>query len=162
MLEALTHLEYLGIGGTAIKDVSFLDGYTNLHSLWAWSLDLDDVSPITSLTTLRTLDVGDLGIADLSFLAPFTDLVSLSAWGNGITDISVLQDKDLEWVNIGGNLLTDLAPLVANTALAAGAFVDVTYNCLDLTPGSAAMTEIEELLDRGVNVIYEPQFDGCV
>ena len=161
VLETLTQLEDLGINGTDITDVSFLDGYTSLHTLRVCCLELDDLTPITSRTDLRTLDVASLGIDDLSFLVPFADLEFFSAWGNEITDVSVLQDKDLDFVNLNSNLLTDLSPLVANASLDADATVDVQYNCLDLTPGSAAMLDIQELLDRGVELSYELQKDSC-
>jgi len=33
-------------------------------------------------------------------------------------------------------------------------------NYLDLTPGSANMQDIQELIDRGVTVHYQPQYES--
>ncbi|CAN5739552.1 hypothetical protein BH23DEI1_BH23DEI1_14040 [soil metagenome] len=161
VLEALTGLERLGINSSGITDVSFLNLYTGLYSLSACCLDLDDTSPITSLTSLEWLDIGGLGIDDLSFLALSPSIEGVSAWGNGIVDLSALSSTELNFVNVSYNAITDIAPLVANAALSAGAFVDMIENCLDLTPGSASMQDIEALLERGVDLYYEPQREGC-
>lgn len=64
---------------------------------------------------------------------------------------------NLEGLDFGKNEVTDILPLVANAGLGAGDYINMINNYLDLTPGSENMKDIETLIERGVDVEYEPQ-----
>ncbi|MCL0098397.1 hypothetical protein M1O16_00820, partial [Dehalococcoidia bacterium] len=63
---------------------------------------------------------------------------------------------NLTELRLGGNQISHLTPLVANTGLGQGDEVDLRGNPLDLTPGSQNMRDIEELQGRGVIVSFAP------
>lgn len=157
-LASLTKLVSLDLGGASLTDVSFLASLPDLRSIALWGNPIADAGPIEALTGLVQLDIGGTGIGDLAFVANSPDLESLYVWNNGVTDISALSSLgSLNHVLLGGNELTDISPLVANASFAAGATLDVAWNCLDTSPGSPARSDIETLIDRGVDVTFEPQ-----
>ena len=47
--------------------------------------------------------------------------------------------------------------MVENDGFGSGDHIDMRWNELDLTSGSEDMNNINTLIDRGVNVMYEPQ-----
>ena len=86
---------------------------------------------------MRTLSLNDNQISDIAPLAELSSLVAVRLSANRISDFSSL---------VVNNQIGGLGP---------GDYVDIRYNYLDLTPGSQAMTDIEQLVDRGLNVEYE-------
>ncbi|MCL0106654.1 leucine-rich repeat domain-containing protein [Peptococcaceae bacterium] len=83
------------------------------------------------LRGIRTLEAGNRGIENLSGLEYMTDL---------------------DVINLEGNQIRDISPLVANTGLDDWDMVFLTGNPLDTTPGSKNMRDIETLEERGVIV----------
>ncbi|TVR88667.1 MAG: leucine-rich repeat domain-containing protein [Trueperaceae bacterium] len=161
-LASATKLVRLDLGDTGLTDVAFLSSLPDLRMVTLWGNPIADVGPIEALSDLTHLDVGGTGVNDLAFLANSPGLASLYAWSNEIADISVLASlPDLVTVVIPGNALSDIGALVANAGFAAGAQLNVAWNCLDVTPGSANRNDIDALVDRGVAVEFEPQRDGC-
>ncbi len=52
-----------------------------------------------------------------------------------IADISTLEAlANLQWMSVSNNLIQDMLPLVNNTGIDTGDYVDISYNFLDLTP----------------------------
>ncbi len=161
-LAASADLRELSAGGNDVSDVSVLNALPNLRHVSLWENPIADPTPIYGLSGLTFLDIGGTGANDLSFLTASPDLDLLAAWGNGIDDISALQGlEQLNILSLNDNALTSLAPLVANPGIGPGAQVEAYNNCLDLTPGSAGRAEIDQLLDRGVDIEYDPQRDDC-
>lgn len=161
-LAASPDLRELWAGGNDVNGVAVLNSLPNLRHVSLWENPIADPTPIYALTGLISLDIGGTGANDLSFLTASPDLESLWAWGNNVGDITVLQELgQLRRVNLDDNPLTSLAPLVANPGIGPSARIDILYNCLDLTPGSAGRAEIDQLLDRGVDIEYDPQRDDC-
>ena len=77
---------------------------------------------------------------------------------NQIVDISALAGlTDLGELDLSRNLITNVAPLLSNAGINHGDRVDISYNHLCLFPGSEDLANIEELLYRGVRVIYRHQ-----
>jgi hypothetical protein len=61
------------------------------------------------------------------------------------------------FLGLKGNNITDTSALVDNSALGAGDFIDLNDNLLDLSAGSAAQADIDALIARGIEVIFEDQ-----
>ena len=52
------------------------------------------------------------------------------------------------------NQIESIDPLLENSGLGAGDYLDIRNNLLDLSPGSQDMQAIQVLIDRGVTVFY--------
>ncbi len=63
-----------------------------------------------------------------------------------------VKDPNFLWKEV-----EDITELVQNEGFGEGDQVDIRNNFLDLSKGSQSRQHIEELLDRGVMVQYEPQ-----
>jgi len=123
-LAGLTNLEMLHIWFNQVSDVSPLAGLSNLTTL---SLNVNHITDISPLATLGNLEVVNLGnryreaapgnhIVDLSPLAGLTSLRHVEGIDCSVTDISFVSGLlNLEYIDLSGNLVTDLEPLVANT-----------------------------------------------
>jgi hypothetical protein len=101
-------------------------------------------------------------VAELALVSGLTQLEWLLVASNGVADLTPVAGlSNLNFLQASDNAITDLSPLVANAGLGEGSIVWLTHNCLDLTPGSSAMTAIEALEARGVVVDATPQKEGC-
>ncbi len=145
-----------------ISNLSGLEYATNLTQLYlgwgAFSQNyISDISVLAGLTNLTTLELNGNQITDISALAGLTNLTTLDlGWGgssNQITDISALAGlTNLQSLDLAFNQITDISALVSNSGLGSGDVVGLTYNSLDLTPGSADWLNILTLQNRGVTV----------
>ena len=141
-----------------IVDISPLSGLTNLTWLDLMGNQIVDISPLSGLTNLTWLDLSYNRIVDISPLSGLTNLTELDLSYNRIVDISPLSGlTNLTWLDLMGNQIGNISPLIANSGLASGDSVDLRNNYLDVTSGSDDMQNIQALIDRGVNVEYEPQ-----
>ena len=76
----LSHsLTSLGLGGTAVSDVSPLAALTQLTSLSLSLTAVSDVSPLAALTQLTTLSLYRTDVSDVSPLAALTQLEGAGA-----------------------------------------------------------------------------------
>ena len=116
------------------------------------------------MATLTSLDAKGRGIVDLSGLEYAVNLHKLILVDNQISDISPLAGLiKLEYLDLAANQIGDIFPLVANHGIGAGDHVDLRWNYLDVvTPSSQAWQNIQKLLNRGVEVLYQPQRDDVV
>ncbi len=177
-LVTLTRLNDLGIAGLGLSNLTFLGSLTSLTNALTASdnaltglpsypqlkqlryLDLQhnplaNLNFVVGMTNLQFFYINDDGVANLSPLTGLTNLHSLGVAGNGITDISALATlPHLEWLTLWDNHLQDISPLNGLTNLG---YVDLRYNWLNITPGSAAMTVIATLQARGTTADYDPQ-----
>lgn len=163
LITEFTGLQALLVGDTQFSDadLQMVSSFTNLGRLQLWSVTgITDLTPIIGLP-LYELDVGGTSVSDLSPVYGMAgSLVSFSAFGLGLSDaeIGFLTDfSELDGLWLHGNALTDLGPLVANPGLGEGDFLDLRFNCLDISEGSAALGQIMELENRGVQVDYGQQ-----
>ncbi|HQQ55840.1 MAG TPA: hypothetical protein PKY42_04610, partial [Mesotoga sp.] len=102
--------------------------------------------------------MGGNQITDLSPLASLTQISHLECSSNQISNILPLAAlPNLQWVSVSNNDIQDILPLVNNTGIDSGDYVDISFNFLDLTPDGTDMTNIALLLERGVDLAYEPQ-----
>jgi len=135
-LESLTNFDASNKG---ISDLTGLEYCINMTMLYLDDNRISDISPLSSLTNLTGLDLDSNEISDISPLSSLTNLTGLDLYGNRISDIS---------------------PLVDNIGLDEGDEVYLESNYLDLAPDSQAMSDIQTLLDRGVNVFYVEWQEG--
>jgi len=179
-LEHSVNLQELYLWDNIIGDISALIDLDKLRKLQIDHNQISDVSPLGALTNLEWLNLENNQIYDITSLGGLTKLLFLELWQNQISDISLLSNlKNLQILSIGGNQISnilaligltslqklylsfnqisDISPLLANSGLASGDHVDLRYNYLDLTPGSDEMQNIQVLINRGVDVDYEPQ-----
>ncbi len=160
-LAGLTNLQQLSLFHNQVSDISPLAGLTNLEWLSFLDNQVSDLNPLSDLTNLRGLSFEHNQVSDIRPLARLTNLEWVNFCSNRVSDLSPLSDlTNLQELSFEHNQVSDISPLVINSdagGLGAGDDVDIRYNYLDLAPGSAAMTDIETLLARGVDVVYEPQ-----
>ncbi len=157
-LEHAVNLELLSFGHNQVDDISPLAGLTNLVWLGFGMNHVSDISPLAGLTNLEVLHFESNHVSDISPLAKLTNLDFLWFGMNQVSDISPLagltslSELYLEW-----NRVTDISPLLTNSeanGFGPGDYIDLRSNYLNLTPGSAAMIDIEKLRARGVDVVY--------
>lgn len=181
-LSSLTNLNYLELGYNPISDLSPLSTLTSLTGLSLHSISsITDISPLSNLTGLTDLSITGAEVSDISPLTGLTSLVRLDLNFNQITDISAigglinLQGLRLAWnqisnitalanlTNLGyppssialdlrGNQVSDIEPLVNNPGLSTGDVVDLGDNPLS---SPSIHTYIPQLQARGVFVYYE-------
>jgi len=163
-LAGLVNLVRLDLNGNQISDLSPLAGLVNLVGLDLQWNQISDLSPLAGLVNLEWLNLGGNQISDISPLAGLVNLVWLELGGNQISDISSLAGLlNLEELGLWQNQISDITPLVANHGLGEGDYVDLRWNLLDVvTPSANALRDIETLLSRGIEVLYEPQRDDVV
>ena len=162
-LSNLTNLTDLSLLNNSISDISPLSNLTNLTDLNLSVNPIVDLSPLSNLTSLTSLLLFHCAITDLSPLSNLTSLKDLHLdnllfrnvpfiKNNSITDISALSGlTSLTNLSLGANLITDLAPLVANTGLGRDDWVDVRDNPLSTI---SLNTHIPALQGRGVDVRF--------
>jgi internalin A len=184
-LASLANLTYLNAGNNQIVDISPISGLTNLTELYLWGNQIIDISPISGLTNLTRLNLSHHQLVNISSLAGLTNLTELGLHANQIVDISPLSGLinltelwlfnnqivdistlagliNLAELDLDSNQIADIAPLVSNAGIGSGDDLDVRWNNLDLTPGSADMDDINTLLGRGVSLQYDPQKTAAV
>jgi hypothetical protein len=154
-LIGLTLLEGTSRG---IEDLEGIQHCTDLVTLWLGNNEISDVSLLSGLSLLRVLHLYNNRIADISALASLTGLTHLELYQNRIADISALSSPDnLSLLYLRYNQITDIGPLIANAGIDSGDDVDVRWNLLCLTAGSADVDDVNTLLGRGVDLLSSPQ-----
>lgn len=183
-LASATKLEGLDIGNNEISDISTIQNSPELWYLSVKGNQIEDLEPIHGLTEILTLYVGDnplpeneinflqdwtwlrnLGLeslnlesGDISFIEEYTNIVNLYLGDNQITDIEFLQELNyLRNLSLNDNQIDDIQPLIDNSGIGSGDWIDLSYNKLNIKPDSEDMNNINTLIDRGVDVEYEPQ-----
>ncbi len=159
----LSSLRFLYLAGNPLRDLTPLG---NLDDLFVLSLHgveaIPNLEPLRRMTRLEHAYLSGTGASDGTPLAGLARLRILHLESNQLDDVSFLSGlTQLRDLRLAGNRITDVSALVDNPGLAAGARVDLRSNCLDLTPGSASRGEIDQLLDRGVDLVFDPQRDDC-
>jgi Leucine-rich repeat (LRR) protein/chitodextrinase len=157
-LLGMTKLTYLNLQHNQIGDIGVLSGRTTLRDLELGNNQIGDISALSGMTNLEELGLGGNRISDISVLSAMTNLYMLELHSNEICDISVLEGMVRLWyLNVGRNQISDIGPLVANPGLGAGDEVGISRNWLCLAPGSEDMDDVDELLNRVVDLYYSPQ-----
>ncbi|SSC12657.1 protein of unknown function [Mesotoga infera] len=157
-LASMVYLNSLDFSNNLVADLSPLQNLSYLTGIWGYSNQITNIEPLQYLTNLSALFMGGNQITDLSPLASLNQITHLECSSNQIADISPLATlQNLQWMSVSNNDIQDILPLVNNTGIDSGDYVDISFNFLDLTPDGTDMTNITLLLERGVNLAYEPQ-----
>ena len=157
-LASMVYLNSLDFSNNLITDLSPLQNLSYLTGIWGYSNQITSLEPLQYLANLSALFMGGNQITDLSPLASLTQISHLECSSNQISNILPLAAlPNLQWVSVSNNDIQDILPLVNNTGIDSGDYVDISFNFLDLTPDGTDMTNIALLLERGVDLAYEPQ-----
>ena len=149
-LANLAGLTRLDLQSSQILDITPLSPLTDLRSLNLHCNQVSEISSLNSLTNLVELHLGINQISDISPLKSLTELTSLNLYGNQISDISALRSlARLTELHLSHNRISNIQPLVENTGLSEGDWVDLRGNPLSSTSIS---TYIPQLRARGVTV----------
>jgi hypothetical protein len=112
-LANLEKIEWLNLNFNRISDLTPFQNLTSLRGLFlaGSSNPYTDMTPITGLTQLEMLDVSDHNLGSLTFLEDFSNLTRLWTWENDLdaADMTVLNGKDLNWLNIDSNNIDSLS-----------------------------------------------------
>ncbi len=158
VIAGLTHIERLGLCGNGLTDIGFLSNLTKLEWLYINNNQISDISVLAGMTCLEDLLIDGNEISDITPLAGLTELTRVWLGHNLVSNISAIAGlTKLEELYLHFNYITNITPLVDNLGLGAGDVIDLTYNQLDLSPGSDNMRDIDILIQRGAEVWYEPQ-----
>lgn len=156
-LEGIQHcvnLTNLLLSNNRIVDISILSNLTNLTCLSMASNQIVDISALSGLTNITKLYLNWNVINDISVLSDLSNLTYLSLGSNRLVDISAVSGLNNLWiVNLEDNQISDIAPLVSNTGIESGDYVEIQLN--QLSP-VLDLADIQAIIDRNVNVVYEP------
>ncbi|MFC1561474.1 leucine-rich repeat domain-containing protein [candidate division KSB1 bacterium] len=151
-LAGMTKLEYLQLMNNPVTDISALAGMTELREVYFESAQLTDISPLSGLENLERVHAMHCNIQGIPPLDSSINLTYLFLDFNNITDISSLRNLiSLKALLLAENQIEDILPLVENTGIGNGDFVNLYNNPLN---EQSINVYIPALRDRGVDVSY--------
>jgi parallel beta-helix repeat protein len=156
-VSGLTNLERLLLGyNDNIANLEPLSGLTKLAELGLVQNQIEDLTPIAGLTSLTILRLSNNMISDLTPISGLVSLEQILLAGNLITDVSPLSTLvNLAYLSLSNNQITDIAAIMGLPSLID---LNIQLNYLNLLSSSDDFANINNLLMRGVNVIYTPQY----
>ncbi len=157
-LRNLITLEFLALYQTDVTDLSPLENLEKITTLLVSNNDISSLEPLKKLLNLEYIDFSHTNVYNLS---PLTNLINLSTIGcrnNQVTDLSPLANLiNLSDIDFYKNRIEDLSPLINNTGIGEDDSLNLIGNSLDITEGSEDMNNIQQLINRGVDLEYLPQ-----
>lgn len=111
-LAKMTLLEGFYCQHTSVSDLSPLASSAGMLSLNLTGSQVSDISALAGMTELKKLDMRATAVADLSPLARMTNLRQLDIFDTPVTDLSPLAKTTSLGVELGGNAVKELMPLV--------------------------------------------------
>ena len=146
-LEHATSLEYLGLSGNRISDISALSGLTSLtHLALAYNWRISDISALSGLTSLTFLSLSSRGISDISALSGLTSLTTLWLFSSGISDISDISAlsglTSLTRLWLYNNNISDISALSGLTSLTT---LSLESNRISDISALSGLTSLKEL-----------------
>ncbi len=117
-IEQFSGLNSLYLGNNQITDISPLVNMTTIQSLYLGSNQIADISPLANMTTIQSLDLSSNQVSDISPLANMTTIQSLYLDNNQITDISTLANMTtIQSLYLDNNQITDISTLANMTTI---------------------------------------------
>lgn len=136
--------------GSSLTDISALAGIDTLRDLWLGGNNISDVTPLAGLTALTRLNLGANNVADISALAKLDALTYLGLYSNAIANISALRGMGaLRELYLRNNRIADIGPLVDNTRLGDGDYIELGDNLIHCGTNNE---QVMALRERGVTV----------
>lgn len=97
---------------SGISDLTGLEHFTNLKTLYLGKNPLTRITPLTDLVNLRHLELRDCGLSDLNALRGLTSLTYLDIASNNIKDLSPLRQlTNLSSLYLRDNSISDYSPV---------------------------------------------------
>ena len=161
-LENMSQLEFLDASVNDLTDLTAIDNLTNLIGLYLEDCNfITDITPVENLVNLEYLYLSSNWIEDITPVSGLTNLIELSLDANNISDISALDNLiNLAYLGLYYNNIRDISPLVANTGLATGDFIDLDYNPLNSAAICSPSALVDILIARGASVNYGSECGG--
>ena len=117
-LERALNLAIFRPASINVSDLSPLSSLTYLSGLSLWPSQISDISPLENLTHLWQLALDRNNISNITPIQNMTRLTELSLSSNNITDISALSGlTNLQRLSIFSNNISNLTPLSGLTTL---------------------------------------------
>ena len=142
-LSQLPRVWYLDLGACGLSSIEPLRSCYNVEILLLDGNEITDLSPLADLFSVEQLDLSDNQIRDIS---PLAELLWLG------DDSHVGQSGRDAVLDLSGNLISEIAPLVANIGLDAGDVVDLRGNPIADSP--SICSDLEALEGRGVTILH--------
>lgn len=155
-LTELPQLSVVKLSGNSIADLSPLADSTELIVLEADGGQIEDLTPLSGRTELHRLKLNGNRVRDASVLSGLPRLAWLELADNDLTDMGFIAGLRIELLDLSGNRIEDIAPLGQSLSVHAGGRFDLRENCLRIDGGDPFL---QDLRDRRVNVMLEPQKD---
>lgn len=158
-IQALTGLTYLNLRGNSVADISPLASLQNLAILDLQQNKVAQIPALGGLKSLSELNLAGNQLSDISGLVALTRLEYLNLSDNQVSDVSSLAELEyLMGLALHGNAISDVAPLTGLPDLFDLTLFDNPE--LDLCADSPARVAVDELLDLGVDVLYQEYATG--
>ena len=151
-LSNLINLEFLGLKENQITDISPLRNLTKLKALWLEQNQISDISPLSAMTDLRILYLDQNEIDDILPLAGLNMI--------GEVEPGEWWTKEREGIEVhlgfSYNQVSDISPLIYNSGIGNGDWVDLRGYPLD---HESYVSHIPELRGRGVGLLFDTVVD---
>lgn len=151
-LEHFTNLNTLFLDRNAIGDLTPLSGLISLIVLDLDHNSLVDISLLSELTNVQSLDLNTNSIVDITPLSGMTRLFSLNLSYNSITDISVIPWADFTLLNnvyLSDNSISSIDDLRAATSLS---ILHADNNAIDAVGDLSMLTSLTSLWLHNNNI----------
>ncbi len=137
-------ISQVDLSGTAVSDLTPLQGMTQIQKLYLSRTAITDITPLSGLTALQILYLRDTSITDISPLADAKNMRSLYLGGAKVEDLGPLSGmSELRLLDISNTKTRDLSPLLALPNLA---WLD--FKGTPAAKSSSRFAEIAEIDDR--------------
>jgi hypothetical protein len=115
----MMQLTELNLSNSVVTSLNGLEEAENLEVILARSIEVEDLSPLSSLENLKVLDMRDALIpTTLSFLQSLNSIENIDFQNTAVADISALQGKtSLTHINLRETDVTDISALEGMTQL---------------------------------------------
>ncbi|MCA9445222.1 MAG: leucine-rich repeat domain-containing protein, partial [Candidatus Omnitrophica bacterium] len=154
-ISSIVSLRILDVSSNQIRNIDFVEPLESLEELDLTGNMASDISPIASLNHLRRLYLSENQVCNLSSLRNLHDLEILNLRGNRVIGIAPLAGlTSLTSLNLYNNNIRDIQPLVENSGLGEGDWININENPLGC---ESAGDDIPELVSRGITVRFESE-----
>lgn len=176
-LEYATNLKFVDLSKNALTNIDALASCSELQYVNISNNAITSVAALASASKMFILVADNNNITSISAIAGNESLVTVSFAGNAITDISAIQNMDsLRSVTFAGNDIENISALSTltyvnylyfadNEITSLVAIADLDYlfdadfdkNRLDLTAGGENAGIIDDLANKGVDIVVGEQ-----